>query len=318
MGLRVVQVGPSATVQDFGRSWNRDRGVPIGGAFDRRAHALANALLANPADAATVELTLFGGTFEAEVPLGLALAGAPMAASIASPDGRVRPIPVPRSFAIRAGERLIVGGTPRGVRTYLGVVGGWQTPIVMGSRSSEVALRVGKDLPAIPSTTPTRWTGPTGDRSLFDEHGPGGEPIRVLDGPEAGLGPGAAFWESVTFRVGTTCDRMGIRLEGPDLDVRADPDRLSAPVAPGAIQVVGPRPIVLGVACGTMGGFAHVGQVLAIDLDRLGQARPGDPVRFRRVGLDEARRLDRLERRRRSEVFRRIALIASDRPARVD
>jgi allophanate hydrolase subunit 2 len=45
-----------------------------------------------------------------------------------------------------------------------------------------------------------------------------------------------------------------------------------------------------------MGGYPHRAHVIAADLDRLGQARPGLELRFARVDLAEARRLDR-ERR---------------------
>ncbi len=85
---------------------------------------------------------------------------------------------------------------------------------------------------------------------------------------------------------------MGLRLEGPPIALPPHPDRVSMPVAPGAIQLAGGQLIVLGVACGTMGGYPHVAHVASADLDRLGQARPGDLIRFRSITLDEARRLD--------------------------
>ena len=81
---------------------------------------------------------------------------------------------------------------------------------------------------------------------------------------------------------------MGLRLQGDPVEVSSPPDRLSAPVAPGAIQIAGGQLIVLGVACGTMGGYPHVAQLISADLDRLGQLRPGDAITFRRVALGEA------------------------------
>ena len=77
MALLIENPGVLATVQDRGRNGCRSWGVPVGGAFDGHSHDLANALLANPPDAATLELTLSGGRYRAEVPLALALAGAP-------------------------------------------------------------------------------------------------------------------------------------------------------------------------------------------------------------------------------------------------
>src|SRR5699024_4336038 len=76
MGLIVIHPGVSATVQDRGRAGYREWGIPVGGAFDRRSAALANALLGNAPGCAVIELTLIGGTYEARVPLAVALAGA--------------------------------------------------------------------------------------------------------------------------------------------------------------------------------------------------------------------------------------------------
>jgi allophanate hydrolase subunit 2 len=105
---------------------------------------------------------------------------------------------------------------------------------------------------------------------------------------------------------------MGLRLEGDPIAIDAPPDRLSAPVAPGALQVAGGQLIVLGVAGGTMGGYPHVAQLISADLDRLGQLRPGDAIRFRRVTLDEARVADQEMRLARKALLNRVATAAQD------
>ncbi|MBX6316049.1 MAG: biotin-dependent carboxyltransferase family protein [Isosphaeraceae bacterium] len=302
MALVVLHPGLRTTVQDRGRFGYREWGVPVGGAFDQAALALANALLGNPPDAAALELTLVGGTYRAEVPLAIALAGAPMEAAMEAADGTRRPLHIPQTATLYAGETLILGGTPRGARTYLAVRGGWQTPPVLGSRSSEMPLKAGDRLPAAPGTTPVRrpaeaWPGMEADG-----------PIRILDGPDAAL-IDPRLWETALFRVAPKSDRMGLRLVGTALDLASDPERVSTPVAPGAVQVAGGQPILLGPACGTMGGYPHVAHVISADLDRLAQLRPGDEVRLQRVEWDEARHLDRQHRRCLAErVLRTIAL----------
>jgi biotin-dependent carboxylase-like uncharacterized protein len=304
VALLVENPGPRATVQDLGRPGFRDRGVPVSGAFDRESHALANALLANPPDVATLELTLVGGTYRAEIPLALALAGAPMTARVEGPEGSTRSLQVPQTFSLRPDDRLLLGGTPRGARTYLAVKGGWRTPLVLGSRSHEAPLRAGDRLSAAPGTTRTR-------RPAVEECGPDLGPLRILDGPDAGLFE-PIDWEGLEFRVDLRSDRIGLRLDGPALRIEADPNRTSGPVAPGAVQVAGGRPIVLGPACGTMGGYPLVAHVASAELDRLAQARPGDVLRFRRIDLAEARRLDRAYRRRLADSALRIATLAAD------
>ncbi len=70
--------------------------------------------------------------------------------------------------------------------------------------------------------------------------------------------------------------------------------------------------IVLGVAAGTIGGYPHIAQIISADLDRLGQLRPGDRTRFRRVTLDQARHADREMRLARKASSSRLATAAQD------
>jgi allophanate hydrolase subunit 2 len=190
------------------------------------------------------------------------------------------------------------------------VLGGWQTPRILGSRSSETRLKPGDVLPCESGTTPVRHVPPD------DEPWETTEPttLRVIDGPDAGILGSRGLDEAPPYRVGPSSDRMGLRLEGPCWDVDSDPERVSTPVAPGGVQWVGGRPLILGVACGTMGGYPLVAHVISADLDRLGQVRPGGAVRFARVTLGEARRLDRERRRARVDRRVRIATAAADRP----
>ena len=102
---------------------------------------------------------------------------------------------------------------------------------------------------------------------------------------------------------------MGLRLQGDPVTMISPPDRLSTPVAPGAVQVAGGQLIVLGVACGTMGGYPHVAHVISADLDRLGQLRPGDAITFRLVTLEEARSLDQAVRQARKALHHRLATL---------
>jgi biotin-dependent carboxylase-like uncharacterized protein len=310
MGLIVIEPGLSTTVQDAGRTGYREWGVPSGGAFDRGAAGLANALVGNDLNPAVLELTLVGGTYEAHCDLALAMAGAPMEGNAVAPDGSERVLRVPLSFALRQGERLILGRAIEGARTYLAVRGGWQTRLRLGSRSSEERLKAGAVLPAGSGSIPTRH--PAGPHWLP----PPTEPFRIIDGPDAaGTGSGfdpASSWADSGFRVGSRSDRMGLRLEADPIEGASPPERLSAPVGPGAVQVAGGQLIVLGVAGGTMGGYPHVAHVISADLDRLGQLRPGDMIRFRRVTLGEARRADHDLRLALKRLLNRVATAAQD------
>ena len=65
INLEVLHAGPFAVLEDLGRPGLAHLGVGQSGAADRHAHRLANRLVANPDDRATVEVT-FGG-FSARV-----------------------------------------------------------------------------------------------------------------------------------------------------------------------------------------------------------------------------------------------------------
>jgi antagonist of KipI len=142
------------------------------------------------------------------------------------------------------------------------------------------------------------------------------DPIRILEGPDGRTGAGfdATFWSGRTFRVGPQSDRMGLRLEGEPVRVVHAPDRLSTPVAPGTIQVAGGQLIVLGVACGTMGGYPHIAQVISADLKRVAQLKPGDLIAFQLVALAEARMLDSESRSRHKALVNRLRLLIGDEP----
>ena len=99
---------------------------------------------------------------------------------------------------------------------------------------------------------------------------------------------------------------MGLRLRGTPLRM---PERelLSEPVCPGSVQVTRDgQCIVLGVDGQTIGGYPKIAHVISADLDKLGQLRPGDPIRFVRSSVDEARTLYRRKQSELSEWLARL------------
>jgi 5-oxoprolinase (ATP-hydrolysing) subunit C len=96
-------------------------------------------------------------------------------------------------------------------------------------------------------------------------------------------------------------DRQGLRCAGDALSATL-PEQVSAPVAPGTIQLPPDgRPIVLLADAQTVGGYPRLGHVIAADLPRLAQRRPGDALRFVAVDAAAARAASA---RRRGEIAR--------------
>ncbi|KGM31394.1 5-oxoprolinase subunit C family protein, partial [Inquilinus limosus] len=113
-----------------------------------------------------------------------------------------------------------------------------------------------------------------------------------------------AAFHAERYTISPRSDRMGYRLEGPELSLSQPRDLLSEAVTTGTVQVPPEgKPIVLMADAQSTGGYPRIAQVIEADLPVLGQLRPGDVLRFVPVGLAEAE-----ERRRQARLdLRRLA-----------
>jgi biotin-dependent carboxylase-like uncharacterized protein len=285
--LKVLAPGLCTLVVDLGRPRWRSLGVPVGGAADRAAYMIGNALVGNPPDAAAIEFTLAGPTLRANCPMACVLTGAPFEAHA---DGRA--IQTYHTFTLEPDETLQVNGTPRGARGYLCVQDGFRSREILGSRSSLVPLEAGDEIGCQAGVIKSRFIRPE-EAGLTVPESPC--TVRVLKGPQAdwfppGILDGNHDNEPVEYRVSTKSDRMGLRLEGRPIPV-PEQEMISEPVCPGTIQVTRDgQCIILGVDGQTIGGYPKIAQVISADLSLLGQLRPGNRVRFNEIKLEEAER----------------------------
>jgi antagonist of KipI len=253
---------------------------------------LGNALVGNPPNTPALEIALAGPTIEAEHPVACVLFGSQWDCTLND-----APIPTGVTFTLSRGDVLQLGGTRGGARVYLCVAGGFEAPVILGSRSAFEPLRAGDRLhcPASQiaarrlSPTITSWWERTSDE--IPTASPAGTApvrrLRVLDGPQRDWFPDEAFFTQI-YDVGTASNRMGLRLQGAPVTRRAG-ELVSEAVAPGAVQITNDGlPIVLGVDGQTIGGYPKIAHVIRADRDELGQLRPGDRVQFVRVTLPEA------------------------------
>jgi biotin-dependent carboxylase-like uncharacterized protein len=282
MSLRVREPGLLSLLVDRGRARTRHLGVPLGGAADRAALALGNALVGNAPDVVAVEAALSGPVVEALHPTACVVFGAPFQSTV---NGRA--MPAGTTFTLEPGDVLRVGGTLTGARGYLCAAGGFDVPEVLGSRSALGPLRVGDELTCRPSRIEAR-SMPFVSSDLPPSPGGGGvRSLRVLDGPQRDWFTDDAFFAQ-DYEVSAASNRMGVRLKGAPLTRRLG-ELVSEAVAPGAVQVTNDGlPVVLGVDGQTIGGYPKVAHVIRADLDRPAQLRPGDRVRFARVTPEQA------------------------------
>ena len=279
--LEILRTGPLAIVEDLGRPGLAHLGVGRSGAADRRSHTLANRLVANPDDRATVEV-MFGG-FSAQVRGGdvdIAVTGADTNPTV---NGKL--FGTNSIHRVRDGQ-VISLGTPRaGLRTYLAVRGGICVGPVLGSRSYDVLsaigpspLRAGDQLPVGEHTTDY----PELDQAPVAAITGNAVELLVVPGPRDDWFVDPDALVHADWVVSERSDRVGMRLVGRPLQYRY-PDRQlpSEGAARGAIQVPpNGLPVILGPDHPVTGGYPVAGVMIDEDIDELAQLRPGQQVRL--------------------------------------
>lgn len=296
--IEVLHAGLLSSLQDRGRFGYAHFGIGRAGAMDPSAWRLANALAGNDDKACAIEMTLQGPRLRLHHDGVIALTGAPL------PQARCagKPIPMWRPVFCRAGSELNLGGMSHGCRSYLALAGGVDVEAWLGSRSSDInagigalqgrALRQGDRLPlarshpkfvkATWSLDPRPWFAAASARTelrlLPASHTPA-----LSDASLAGL-------TRMAFRVDADSNRVGVRLGGEDnLSLREPVELISEGVIAGVMQLpANGQPIILLAEHPVSGGYPRIAQLIAADLPRLAQCRPGDTLGFTWVSMAQA------------------------------
>ncbi|WP_111411931.1 biotin-dependent carboxyltransferase family protein [Billgrantia lactosivorans] len=292
--LRVVQAGPLALMVDAGRFGVRHLGVTQGGAADWVSFRWANWLLGNSLDAAALEVVLGGGlTLEAEGAATLALMGADLDARLDD-----RPLAPGATFRIAAGQRLVFRQPRKGLRAYLAVPGGFEAPVVLGSRSATPREQLGGhrgDGSALVGGDRLEWRGQCGQvrRLPFDPASSVtlvGQRLALVPGSQIAHFTGVSLYRAfnTTWRIDDRADRMGVRLRGPELHCRLS-SMISEGIPLGAVQVPPDgQPIVLLNDRQTIGGYPRLGALTPLATARLAQCLPGEEVCLVATSLERA------------------------------
>lgn len=321
----VERAGFLTSVQDLGRTGFRQFGVSTSGALDSFALRVANLLVGNDAGAAGLEITLGGSQVRFEDKRIAAWCGGDFDVKIGS-----RALPAGHIAHLQAGDEVKFGRPQTGCRCWLAISGGIDVPVVLGSRSTDLranfgglegrALRDGDVVQLAHRPGSSAFAKATADKQTAATTG-----ISSWAGPHDWVSPGKRYavlrfvrgadwsrFDDVTiqrltnqeFAVSPDSDRMGVRLDGPELKRDKESDLISEAVAPGTIQVPpSGKPILLLGDCQTIGGYPKIAHVITVDFGVAAQLRAGDGVRFSEVSLQDAHRL-LVEREHDFERFR--------------
>jgi antagonist of KipI len=321
----VTRAGFLTSVQDLGRTGFRQFGVSTSGVLDPFGLRVANLLVENDECAAGLEITFGGLQLQFTDERVVAWCGGEFDAQVGSTA-----LPAGHAGLVSAGEQLKFGPPQIGCRCWLAISGGIDVSVVLGSRSTDLranfggfqgrALRDGDELSLCQFRRSSTFAKATADKQTDAT-----ERIRSRTAAHDWVSPAkpdptlrfirgvdwnrfnASTLQRLTreaFTVSPDSDRMGVRLDGPELKRQNKADLISEAVSPGTIQVPpSGKPILLLGDCQTIGGYPKIAHVITVDLGVAAQLRAGDHVRFSEVSPADAHRL-LLEREREFERFR--------------
>lgn len=308
--IDVLSPGTQSFIVDYpGRIGYWDIGVPPSGPMDVLAFRLANRILGNDEEAAGLEMTVTGPSLKFNADTMIALTGAHMKALLDGVEiGYWKPIQVKAGSTLKLRS---VSGT--GNRTYLAVLGGFDVPHFMGSRTTFTlgqfgghagrALTVG-DVLRLYHSTPKNKACAGLPSDLIPRYGNKWD-IHVMYGPHGApdffTNEDIQTFFSTDYEVHYNSSRTGVRLIGPKPEWARD-DGGEAGLHPsnihdnayaiGAIDFTGDMPIILGPDGPSLGGFVCPATIVQADIWKIGQLKPGDRVRFNLVSVEDAATLE--------------------------
>ncbi|MBK6793199.1 MAG: biotin-dependent carboxyltransferase family protein [Anaerolineales bacterium] len=298
--LEITDLTGIATLQDSGRrGWNKF-GVPTSGAMDWFAYQAANSLLNNPPNSATIELGLGEITFRALRNTTIAVTGAGYEV-----ENYIWTFPLWTTFYVRAGWTVRVKKTSGGNWAYIAIAGGFDSPVIMNSRSAYLRGGIGSALKAgdvLPAFTPSADLLKLAARDFpVNKFMPYSQTptIEVIPAPQAdwftpeGI---RTFYES-EYTLSPSFDRMGYRLQtlsspssAKGIEKAITKELISEGMTMGSIQIPADgQPIVMMADAPTAGGYPKIANVARASLPLLAQCEAGlSRIRFRETNIEEA------------------------------
>lgn len=297
--LRVISPGLLTTIQDLGRPGYQHLGIPVSGALDPISLRAANALVGNAPGTAALEVAYVGPTLAVEADdVRMSFVGANTVIEVL-PDETASAgtlFGIMESIHLRCGDVVRIGTLREATTLYVAVEGGFDIAPVLGSVSTYLrghlggwqgrALAMGDRLPLVRNTATEhdefRLDG-------LDLSAPAR--FRVIAGPQRDYFSANALssFFDAEYTVAAGSDRMGMRLDGHEIEHSRGYNITSDAVAPGSIQVPGNgKPIVLLADRQTTGGYPKIATVISADLPALGRLPIGAKIAFEPVTMEAA------------------------------
>ena len=297
--FEIIRAGINTTFQDKGRNNLYHIGIPFSGAMDNRNYLLANRLVGNKLDLPVIEFAYQGPLLKYNGDaITIALAG-DVIFKIRKKDNEIEGNCY-ENYQLENGDEIDILSTNKSVYGYLAISGEFDLKFQWGSCSINTKANIGSNggkklennqkliISKISANQQKKKTNYLNTKV---------ENIRVIKGTnfdyfsEEGKNN---FFEK-EFTVSKLSDRMGMRLNGPEIKNIVNTNIKSEGLLKGVIQVPADgNPIIMLSDHGTIGGYPKIGVVASVDYDRLVQISPGSKIKFKEIKLSDAEILFKL------------------------
>jgi len=278
--IKVLKEGLFTTIQDIGRFGYKNIGVPVSGSMDQTSAKLANLLLGNDESSAVLEMTLVGPTLEFMNDTYISITGADM-----NPSLNKQKVLQNKPLFVNKGDILYLSHSSNGMRSYLGIKGGFNSEKKLGSKSfyrgitkREKLIKNDKIKFAKVTSSPMKMNKSINDFKINRKN-----KINVFKGPEFDLldSNSKDIIFNTDFTIGVN-NRMGYNLVEPIENSISS--IISSPVMPGTVQLTpSGRLIILCRDCQTSGGYPRVLQLDKSSIDSLSQKTIGETIKLKLV-----------------------------------
>lgn len=277
--IKVLKAGFYTSIQDLGRKGFANIGVPISGAMDLYSVKLANSLLQNDKNDAVLEITFGGCKLEFQSDCFICISGADFSANIDDDLIKLNTV-----ILVKNGSILSFGKRNYGIRTYVAVLGGFQSEKVLNSRSfykgitKQNFLKKGDLLNVKPHQNIKIKTFSS---IKINQNHFNAKQLECFKGPEFELLSVAQIQQlkNIEFSISSDNNRMGCRLN--ETVENEFSSMLTSAVLPGTVQLTpSGKLIVLMRDCQVTGGYPRVLQLTEASISRLSQKITGDRLKF--------------------------------------
>jgi len=297
--FEILRAGINTTFQDEGRNNLYHIGIPFSGAMDARNYKLANSIVDNKTNKPVIEFAYQGPLLKYNgKKLNFVITGDVIFKLIKKKNeiyGNCY-----ESYLLEDGDKIDIISTNKSVYGYLAINGDFDLKFQWGSCSVNTKANIGsnngKKLEINQKINILKISSILRKKKLNYINSKI-EKIRVIKGTnfEFFSNHGKQTFFEKEFTVSKLSDRMGMRLEGQNIENKADKNIKSEGLIKGVIQVTPDgNAIVMLSDHGTIGGYPKIGVVISADYDKLVQLPPGSKIKFQEINLSDAETLFKL------------------------